>query len=391
MRVACRLAENGHVAYFAGGCVRDRLLGIEPEDYDVATDALPEGVREIFPHARGVGAAFGVVLVGSGGRTIEVATFRSDGTYADSRHPVEVTFGSAEEDALRRDFTINGLFEDPETGTVIDLVGGQADLDERILRAIGDPEARFEEDHLRMLRAVRFSARFELTIDQATSDAISTRAARLEGISRERIGQELRRMFTDPNRAVAAELIEGFGLDVPILGMDVGSARGITRMAALPKSASWIDGLVSWVLDRATEVEPRALADTLSKRLVLSNQEREEFFEILDIRRQLRSNWGEMGIATRKRLVARPRTARALGIVATEDPEGEAQLAKEIEPLLAEGVAPTPFINGGDLLEAGFQEGPQLGAILESVYDAQLEGRLKSREEAMDLARGLAS
>ncbi len=204
VEVVRRLSEAGYTAYFAGGCVRDRLMGLEPTDYDVASDARPEQVGALFGGAHRVGESFGVMLVSAMGHQIEVATFRSDGFYSDGRRPDTVTFSDAGHDARRRDFTINGLFEDPLSGRVIDFVGGQADLEARLIKAIGDPEARLAEDRLRMLRAVRFAARFSFAIDAATAEAIRGGAEDLGRISRERIGQEVRRMLTDRNRAVAA-------------------------------------------------------------------------------------------------------------------------------------------------------------------------------------------
>src|SRR5688572_13668746 len=193
LAVVQRLRGAGHVAYFAGGCVRDLLLGLEPKDYDVATDAPPDRVRELFKRTQAVGQAFGVILVRVGRSQVEVATFRTDGTYLDGRRPSEVRFTTAEEDARRRDFTINGLFLDPmENDRIIDYVGGQEDLAARRLRAIGDPAARFGEDHLRLLRAVRFAARFSLEIAPATAMAIESKASSLKGISPERIAEELR-------------------------------------------------------------------------------------------------------------------------------------------------------------------------------------------------------
>ena len=172
-----RLREAGFDAYFAGGCVRDRLMGHEPGDYDVATGARPDEVKQLFPGAHLVGEAFGVVLVRRDGHTVEVATFRIDGEYSDQRRPDSVVFTDARQDAFRRDFTVNGLFEDPLSGEIIDYVGGQADLKAKKIRAIGDPHARFAEDHLRMLRGIRFAARFNYEIDGETSEAIRSHAA----------------------------------------------------------------------------------------------------------------------------------------------------------------------------------------------------------------------
>src|SRR6184192_2632636 len=167
-KVVARLREDGHIAYFAGGCVRDMVRGLAPKDYDIATDARPEVVQKIFPRTYAVGAHFGVIVVLENGFQFEVATFRSDGAYLDGRHPVEVHFATAKEDAARRDFTINGMFFDPEKDEVIDFVGGRADLEARLIRAIGDPAQRFAEDRLRMLRAIRFATVLGFDIDSAT-------------------------------------------------------------------------------------------------------------------------------------------------------------------------------------------------------------------------------
>src|SRR5437667_7238524 len=207
LAVVRTLRDAGHVAYFAGGCVRDLLLGLEPKDYDVATDPPPQRVRRLFNNTQAVGAAFGVILVRLGGSQIEVATFRADMEYEDGRRPVGVRFTSAEEDAKRRDFTINGLFLDPIDDRVIDYVGGQEDLKAKVLRAIGEPNHRFEEDHLRLLRAVRFASRFSLTIQPATAGAIASHAPSLTRISPERVGEELRLMLTPITRVVARDML----------------------------------------------------------------------------------------------------------------------------------------------------------------------------------------
>src|SRR5687768_5426761 len=213
LAVVRRLRDAGHVAYFAGGCVRDMLLGLEPKDYDVATDAPPDRVREIFKSTQAVGAAFGVILVRQRNSVIEVATFRTDLKYTDGRRPEGVVFTTAEEDAKRRDFTINGMFFDPIEEKVIDYVGGQEDLQNKLLRAIGEPNHRFEEDHLRLLRAVRFAARFGLTIEPVTTQAMARHAQHLVRISPERIAEELRFMLTAPTRVRALEMISEFGFD----------------------------------------------------------------------------------------------------------------------------------------------------------------------------------
>lgn len=390
-RVAERLMEAGFETYFAGGCVRDRLLGLAPADYDVATSAVPDEVVALFPRARGVGAHFGVVLVPAGGRMIEVATFRADGAYLDGRRPSEVAFGSAEADAGRRDFTINGLFEDPRSGEVIDFVGGREDLEQRRLRAIGDPEERFEEDRLRMLRAVRFAARFELVIDIGTRTAIVDRADRLGSVSRERVGQELRRMLEHPSRAGAAWLAEALGLDRSILGaVRCDPETTLTRLAGLAgPEVSWIDALAAWELDRGTASVEDAI-DRLGRALVLSNREDTELRAVLRIRAALLRGWDGNSVAGRKRLAARPCFERAVDLLSTEDPDRAGTIRAMVRELARTGLAPTPLIGGEDLLGAGLAAGPLFARVLDEVYDAQLESRVETREEAMRLALSLA-
>src|SRR5947209_32514 len=220
--VVRRLQEAGHQALWAGGCVRDELLGLVPKDYDVATDARPEEVRARFRRTVAVGMSFGVVEVlgpRQDGRPlkVQVATFRTDGHYTDGRRPDEVVFSSAREDALRRDFTINGMFFDPLANKLIDYVGGQEDLRAKVLRAIGDPATRISEDKLRMLRAVRIAARFELTIDPATDTAIRGMAEQIAVVSPERIADELRKLLVDPHRARGVNLLHETELLTPIV------------------------------------------------------------------------------------------------------------------------------------------------------------------------------
>src|SRR4051812_16388453 len=207
-----KLRAAGHVAYYAGGCVRDLLRGEVPKDVDVATDARPEMVQRIFPRTYAVGAHFGVIVVLENESQFEVATFRSDGAYLDGRRPVEVHFATAQEDAARRDFTINGMFFDPEKNEVIDFVGGRADLDRKLIRAIGDPAQRFAEDRLRMLRAVRFATVLGFEIDPATWEAVVVSAPSIMQISAERIREELVKIFLSPNRARGWDLLNASGL-----------------------------------------------------------------------------------------------------------------------------------------------------------------------------------
>ena len=384
MHVARGLLDAGHETYFAGGCVRDRLLGLEPADYDIATSAHPETVAALFPHAKGVGAHFGVMLVPAGGRMIEVATFRSDGTYEDGRRPREVSFGSARADALRRDFTINGLFEHPDSGLVIDFVGGREDLDAGVLRAIGVAEERIEEDRLRMLRAVRFSARFSLEIAPSTGEAITVRADRLDGVSRERVGHELRRMLAHSTRAVAAELAEKLRLDHSMLGSSR-SGRGLRRLSGLGDEVDWIDGLAAWEIDRGTAGDQGSIR-RLGEGLILSNREVEDLEALLELRRTLLDQWSHLPLAARKRLAGRKQFERALLIAELDQPDRVEGIRLEFQGFRREGLLPDAFIGGDDLIEAGLVAGPEFKAILEATYDAQLEGRVHDRGSALAFA-----
>ncbi len=387
--IASRLREAGFETFFAGGCVRDRLLGIDAVDVDIATSATPDEVEVIFPRARGVGVHFGVMLVPMGEHLIEVATFRTDGVYHDGRRPESVTFGSAEADARRRDFSINGLFEDPESGEVIDHVGGLDDLERGVVRAIGDPDARFEEDRLRILRAVRFAARFDFKIDRDTFAAMVARVDRLGAVSTERIGHELRRMLGDPSWRVATALLEEAGLDRAVLGRE----RALGEPTTDPlhdADVEWIDRLARWEIDRG-HADPSELDGRLTGALVLSNAERQTLLDVMEIRERILSSWPSLGIAARKRLAVHPSFARSIRILRAEAPEVVADVLADVEGLRVTGLAPVPLVSGDDLVKLGFVPGPGLGQVLHDLYDRQLEGELSSREDAMAAARSLQS
>ncbi len=397
--IARALRSHGHIAYFAGGCVRDDLLGLRPTDYDIATDATPDRVQALFERTAAVGAHFGVILVKRRGVTVEVATFRSEGPYSDRRRPDTVSFSDARADAQRRDFTINALFLDP-VGTggdkVIDYVGGRRDLEAGVVRAVGDPEARLAEDHLRALRAVRFAARLGFQLDPATAEAIRRHAQDLAGVSRERIGDEIRRMMAHESRAEAARLMEDLGLDQPALGSRARSAGG--RLGRLGTSADMGQSLAAWLVDRgeAGEVGDRSATPVavsrLRGRLLLSNEERVAMRDTLAALGFLRG-WGEAPVAARKRMAASERFEAGLGLL-TEGAEED--LRQEIEAdvrgleATPSGLAPAPLISGDDLVAAGWAPGPRFARVLEGVYDAQLEDRVSSRAEAMELARRLS-
>ncbi len=385
------LAEAGFVAYFAGGSVRDRLMGRTPTDYDVATDARPEAVGELLGNAHYVGEAFGVMLVRRRGHLIHVATFRTDGVYSDGRHPDSVSFSDAEHDAARRDFTINGLFEDPLTGTIIDLVGGQADLEARLIRAIGDPRDRLREDALRMLRAVRFAARFEFTIEEGTAEAIRAAAGDLRGVSRERVGEELKRMLSHPNRVTAARWLQELGLDHAVLNGPHRAAE-LIRLGRLPVEATYSTALAAWLLDRSEPGDESLIDRALrwSRALLLSNADQDALCRTLVIHETLTGTWAGSGIASQKRGAARPEFEQALMILEAADPDAAGGVRRRVQELVRTGLSPSPLITGDDLIDLGLPPGPSFGGVLDAVYDAQLEGGLRDREEALALARAIA-
>lgn len=387
LAIARLLRQKGHVAYLAGGCVRDELLGLEPTDYDLATDARPEQIQEVFPKARGVGESFGVMLVRFQGRTVEVATFRSDGPYHDGRRPSEVHYATAQEDAQRRDFTINGLFRDPESGDVVDFVGGQRDIATKTLRAIGDPQDRIREDRLRSLRAARFAARFSLQVDARTQAAIEATAAELKGVSRERVGGELRRMLAHPSRLRAVTLLEQWGLDASALG-EAHSAGELPRVAALSPRASFATALAAWSLDRAARGVLVGVGHW-SEAVNLSLRERADLMETRRIVGVIAAEWRGFPKSARKRLASVPCFIGALDVLLGSDTDHAHTVRREVEALAREegGLAPTPFVRGDDLVQLGFAPGPAFKRVLDGVYDLQLEGKVNDPAAALAEAR----
>lgn len=390
------LRSHGHTAYFAGGCVRDELLGLDPTDFDVATDATPDRIRAIFPRTDAVGAAFGVILVHIGRVNVEVATFRSDGTYSDSRRPDAVTFSDAGSDARRRDFTVNALFLDPladPSHRVIDLVGGVADLGRKLIRAVGEADQRLAEDHLRALRAVRFAARLGFDIDPPTADAIRRHTLELGGVSRERIGDELRRVLAHPSRARALSMLQDLGLDAPVLNQP-SSKPPIRLAAAMPSQAPFSLLLAAWLLDRGLTVEPSPVDEAVARlrlALCLSNHERDDLGGILHGLRTLESPWGSSTIARRKRAAASRWFPSSMVILTHRHPQAAAAIQADVAILAATppGLAPPPLLTGDDLVAAGHRPGPAFRHALETVYDAQLEGRITDKPGALELARSL--
>jgi len=379
------LRKAGFETYFAGGCVRDRLLSSTPTEYDIATAARPDDIKKLFPKARSIGEAFGVMLIRSHQNMYDVATFRSDGPYSDNRHPDEIQFSDAEHDALRRDFTINGMFEDPIEDKIIDFVGGEDDMQQRIIKAIGNPYDRIGEDHLRMLRAIRFAARFEFSIEAETGNAIREHAEELVGISRERIGEEIRKMLTNQNRGVAAWEIQYLGLD-RILFAEESCMNAPTRLGRLPSSASYATALAAWIFDRHTSnADLYEIAAKWRVQLLLSNRTFDELNEILTLHQQLYT-WSTLGTAKQKRTVDSDQFFSALSIIQCEDRAMFVDIRRCISILEKTGISPNRLINGNDLLDAGVPPAETLGDVLEAVYDAQLEGAIGSKDEALSLA-----
>ncbi len=420
------LRAKGFTAYFAGGCVRDELLGFEPVDYDIATDARPDAIQALFRRTAAVGACFGVVLVKERGVTVEVASFRADGPYTDRRHPDHVEFSDAAHDARRRDFTINALFLDPlaegpalragdpggpalraggethgsecpatleSTPGVIDFVGGLADLRAGVIRAVGDPEQRLAEDHLRALRAVRFAARYAFAIDPGTADAIRRHARDLEGVSRERIGDEFRRMLAHPSRARAVGLLGALGLDLVLLGQP-GPGPRAGSLAALP-DPTFPACLACLAFDRAlirSGSQIPGLVRAWRGALCLSNEETGRLRAVLGGVVEAESLWQQLPPAQRKRRAASPWFAECRAVLTARDPSRAGSIAADVGALAGDGVglAPEPMIDGNDLLVLGVQAGPVFARVLTAVYDAQLEGRVSDKAQALALARELA-
>jgi poly(A) polymerase len=410
-----RLQSAGHVAYYAGGCVRDRLMNCEPKDFDVATSATPDQVFKLFPRSQQVGAAFGVILVrqkNAGSFTqVEVATFRSDGTYSDGRHPDSVRFTTAEEDARRRDFTCNGLFFDPlannGNGQLHDFIGGQQDIANKTLRAIGDPAARFAEDHLRMLRAIRFAARLDFTIDPTTLQALQHQSEKIRTISKERIHDELARILEHPTRTIAAELLQSSGLLAHLWPRELYDKPEIKRkwfeLPRLPEDADFVVSLIALhddiiFCEEVNSAAPPpgaaktggAIAELLRRDLLLNNVETADLAWLMDQRTTI-ANWQQQDNARLKRLLADPRWPRLFMLYLTlgRPEEDHRALEGRVAALQAEGAAPAPFITGETLIKLGAAPGPKFKQWLEDLYNRQLNNEFPTQQEALTAAKQL--
>ncbi|MCG3146574.1 MAG: Poly(A) polymerase I [Verrucomicrobiae bacterium] len=441
-----RLRDAGQTAYFAGGCVRDMVRGVEPHDFDIATTATPEQVRQVFPRTIPVGAAFGVILVLEGDHQFEVATFRSDAAYMDGRHPSAVRYGSPAEDAQRRDFTVNGLFFDPcadgapgasalpggsgralaprQPPGLIDFVGGVADIDRQIIRCIGEPRHRFAEDKLRLLRAVRFAANLGFEIEPATFAAVQEMAGQIHVVSAERIRDELIKIFTRPNAGRGLELLEKTGLLKEVLP-EVAAMRGVEQPPAfhpegdvfthtkimldtLPADTSLELAFAVLLHDvgkpptfvrapdriRFNEHDRvgAEMTEVILRRLRFSNEQIDQIS--LCVREHMKFQFvQEMRPAKLKRLLGRPTFSTELELHRIDclsshrNLENYDFLTQKLRELPPEVIKPEPLLTGHDLLALGFTPGPLVGQVLQEVAEAQLDERLRSREEALAYAR----
>jgi poly(A) polymerase len=438
------LRQHGHQAYFAGGCVRDILLNREPADYDVATDATPQRVMQVFPQTYAVGEQFGVVLVPPAEddeatiarqserskQAVEVATFRADVGYSDGRHPDEVRFTKdPQEDAQRRDFTINGMMLDPATNEILDFVGGQDDLKKGIIRAIGDPNRRFEEDKLRMLRAVRFAARFNYQIDPATLNAIQNLAPKIHQVSAERMREELTKMLTEGQARRAFELLDQTKLLREVLP-EVAAMKGVAQPPQYhpegdvfihtlllleqlhpDSNSNTISKTLAWGallhdvgkpptfriapdrirFDGHVDVGVKMAAEIL-RRLRFSNHETDQILALVDNHMRF-GDVQRMKQSTLKKFLRLPAFDEHLELHRIDCLSSHGQLStyeyaqQQLHSMPPEAIRPAPLITGRDLIEAGYKPGPRFKEVLGAVEDAQLEGRLLSREEAMEFVQ----
>lgn len=418
-----KLQASGHQGWLVGGCVRDRLLGREAEDYDVATDARPERIMDLFPRSGSVGAHFGVVLVRGDGCQVEVATFRSDESYSDGRRPDSVRFQTdPREDALRRDFTVNALFCDPIGDRLLDFAGGRADLEHRLIRAIGDPDARFAEDHLRLLRAVRFAARLGFEIEPVTMEAIRRTHRQILTVSAERIRDELVRILTEGGARRGFEMLDETGLLEDVLP-EVAAMKGVAQPPEYhPEGDVWTHTLLLLErLERPTatlavgallhdvgkpptfrvaerirfdgHVEAGVeLARVILHRLRFSNHQTEQVVALVGNHMRFKDA-PNMRASTLKRFMRTPRFEEHLELHRLDCLSSNGRLdtwrmvKSRYELMPPEELKPPPLVTGEDLIAEGYQPGPEFGRMLRVVEDAQLEGRIGSREEALALVR----
>jgi len=421
VRVVKTLRNGGFEAFFAGGWVRDHVMGASsPSDIDIATSAAPADIRRLFGHTVGVGEQFGVMIVLEGGTPFEVATFRADVGAGDGRHPDSVVYTDAENDALRRDFTVNGMFYDPETSEVIDYVGGRAGIADRQIKAIGDPEQRFREDYLRMLRAVRFAARLGFDIEEHTFKAIRGNAHRITAISAERVYAEMCKALTGPNPDRAIELLHDTGLLIHFLP-EVENLRGVEQPAQFHpegdvfvhtvKALSLLPENPSLTLAWAVLLHDigKPVTMTVTDRIRFNNHNTAGAKMSVDVFKRLRApnalsdavvmmvenhmnfmNVSKMRLSTLKKFLSRETIRDELELHRVDCLASHGELdnydfvKEKLAGFKAEQIKPKPFVTGRDLIELGLKPGPAFGKILGEVYDLQLEEKVVSREEALE-------
>jgi tRNA nucleotidyltransferase/poly(A) polymerase len=389
--VVRRLRSAGHQAFFAGGCVRDMLLGVRSTDYDVATDATPRQVRRLFPRVLLVGAKFGVAMVLHRGDKVEVTTFRSDAASSDGRRPDAVTFTSAERDARRRDFTINGLFYDPLSGEVIDYVGGRGDLKKGIIRTIGPARQRFAEDHLRMIRAVRFAVRLGFAVAPATGSAIRRYAPHIRQISGERIFDEMGKMLSRPSAAQALAALHRYGLAQQVLP-ELFEQPGLWDQARSAVEAVAARKDIVLALAALLGRLPPATITGILRRWGASNALRSALCWMAE-RLDLWPQAAELPLSGFKRLMSSPHFDRLrhlwrfLETCATGRTVCAAKIARRARSIPADRISPRPLVTGSDLKELGFPEGPHLGKTLRAIYEAHLNEQITTRPQALAMAR----
>lgn len=417
------LREHGYQAYWVGGCVRDLEMGVEPHDYDIATSARPEEITTLFEHAVLVGAQFGVVVVRLGEHSYDVATFRAEGPYLDGRRPSSVSFVTAEEDVRRRDFTVNGLLHDPLTGKTLDYVGGREDLAARVVRTIGDPTARFSEDRLRMLRAVRLAADLEFTVDAETMDAIRTHSASIGRVSAERIRDELLRLLISSGRGRGVRLLDESGLLNAVLP-EVAATRGVEQPPEFhPEGDVFTHTVLALeylrqpspelalamllhdigkppTFERAADrirfdghAETGArMADRICRRLRLSSDQTDRIVRLVADHLRIK-DLQRMRPAKAQRFLLQPDAPEYLELHRADCLASHRSLdiyqwaISQRETLLARRPGLTRILSGDDLIAMGYRPGPQFKGILEAVEDAQLEGQITTREEAQAMVR----
>jgi len=422
-RIVLRLRSAGYEAYFVGGCVRDSVMGVIPEDYDIVTSALPDQVMALFNRTVAIGAKFGVVAVVVEGHSYEVATFRSDDVYIDGRRPSDVHFTCAKEDVFRRDFTVNGLLMDPVTGEITDYVDGIADIGEKIIRTIGDPDQRFQEDHLRMLRAIRFTANLNFDLDSSTQSAIAKNVAEIKTISAERLYDELGKLLTRGGALRGVELMAQTGMLREILP-EVDAMQGVEQPPRFhPEGDVWQHTLIMLEIlskGKNTNVNPalawgvllhdvgkpvsrsedengvhfyghvqqgEKIADKIMQRLKFSRAQREAVLHLIGQHMNF-MNVQKMRPARLKRFLRMQDFDLHLELHRLDCLASHGMLDNyefchnQLENLTAEELHPPRLLSGDDLIALGFTPGKIIGEILRVLEDEQMEGRINSQDEA---------